>query len=128
MAYSVKLKNQMGTEVIYNSIEKVTIPLSAGTGDATFVARYYVTKTDSPNITYIGGGAAANSVDYVCHISTEGTGKKVPDTITVKIGGTVATIGTHYTYTKHSDTEATVFIVGSQITGYIVIEAVAVSA
>ena len=127
MAYSVKLKNQMGTEVTYSSIEKVTIPLSAGTGDATFVAKYFVTKTPSPGITYIGGGSVANSVDYMCRISTGTTGKKVPTSITVKVGGTLLAGGTHYTYTRLSDTEASVGILGASITGDIVIEAVAVS-
>lgn len=128
MPYTVKLKNQIGTEVIYNSIERVTIPLSNGTGDATFVAKYYVTKVESPNITYIGGGSAANSIDYTCRISTGSTGKKVPDDIIVKVENTQLVKERQYSYTKHSDTEATLFIPGAYITGYLKIEAVAVSA
>ena len=126
MAYSVKLKNQMGTEVTYSSIEKVTIPLSAGTGDATFVAKYYVTKVESPNITYTGGGSTANSIDYTCRISTGATGKKVPDDVSVKVDNTQLVKDRQYTYTKHSDTEATLFVPGTYITGYLKIEAVAV--
>ena len=127
MARTVKLKNQAGLEVTYSNIEQVTIPLASGNGNATFVAEYHVSKVASTYITYIGGGYAANTVDYMCRISTGTTGKKVPDSVTLKIGESVATSGTHYTYTKLSDSEAVVSVLGAHITGDIVIEAVAVT-
>lgn len=126
MAYTVKLKNQTGTEVIYSSVEQVALPLSSGAGNATFLASYAVSKTASAYITYDGGDMAAHDVDYMCRISTGSTGKTVPTSISVNIGGSVATAGTAYTYTKLSDTEAVVKVKGSYITGAITITAVAV--
>ncbi len=123
MAYSVKLKNQTGTEVPYGSIEQVAIPLSSGSGNVTFLAAYTVSKTAVANITYDGGDTAANSVDYMCRISTGSTGKTVPTSISVSIGGSVATAGTAYTYTKLSSTEAIVKVKGSYITGAVTISA-----
>ena len=126
MAYNVKLKNQTGTEVNYEAIEQVTIPLSSGMGNATFVARYDVTKVASAYITYYGGDTAGNGVDYTCCISTGGTGKNVPDSITLTIGGKDATANVAYVYTKVSNTEAVVKVNGSYITGAIGLTAVAV--
>lgn len=119
MAYNVKLKNQIGTEVNYASVEQVNIPLSSGTGEATFLAKYKVTKTAKANITYNGGDTAAYGVDYMCRI----TGSAVADSITVSVGGTVATVNTAYTYEKVSDTEAYVIVKGAYVTGDLVITA-----
>ena len=126
MPYTVKLKNQSGEEVNYSSIEQVSIPLASGTGNAYFMARYAVSKTASANITYNGGDYAANSVDYVCRISTGSTGKHVPASVTVKIGGNAAA-NNAYAYTKITDTEAVVKVIGSYITGDINITANAVT-
>ena len=126
MGYPVKLKNKVGTEVNYTAIEQVTIPLVSGNGNATFVARYNVTRYTSANITYIGGDSATNGTDYTCLISTDGTGKHAPDSIRVKVGGNEITEGGAYEYHKLSDTEALVKINGSYITGDVEIEAVAV--
>ena len=128
MAYTVKLKNQAGIEVNYSDIENVTIPLASGSGNATFMARYGVTKYASANITYDGGEYAANGVDYMCRISTGSTGKHVPDSIIVKIGGTEATANLAYVYTKLTNIESVVRINGSYITGEIEIEAYAKTA
>lgn len=127
MGYSVKLKNKVGTEVNYGEIEQVTIPLASGKGNVTFAARYGVTRYTSANITYVGGDTATNSVDYMCLISTGSTGKHVPNSIVVKVGGNVVAVDSAYTYTKLSDTEAIVKVNGSNITGDIEIEAVAVT-
>lgn len=133
MAYTVKLKNQNGEEVNYNSIEQVSIPHASGTENVLFVATYDVTKIASLNITYDGGDKdanvkAANGVDYMCRISTGNTGKNVPDSITVNIGDSKATANEAYVYTKVSDTEAIVRVKGSYITGDITISAEAESA
>ena len=119
MAYNIKLKNQIGTEVNYASVEQVNIPLSSGTGEATFLAKYKVTKTAKANITYIGGDAAAYGVDYMCRI----TGSAVADSVTVSVGGATAAQNTAYTYVKVSDTEAYVVVNGSFVTGDLVITA-----
>ncbi len=116
MPYTVKLKNQSGEEVNYSSVEQVAVPLASGTGNAYFTARYAVVNTVSANITYYGGDYAANGVDYMCRISTGSTGKNVPASITVKIGGAVAA-NDAYVYTKISSTEAVVLVNGSHITG-----------
>ena len=125
MAYTVKLKNQAGTEVKYSGIEQLSLPLASGNGTAPFMARYSVTKYASASITYDGGDYASNSVDYMCRISTGSTGKVVPASITVKIDGDVATANVEYVYTKLSNTDAIVKVNGSHITGTIEIEAVA---
>ena len=122
MPYTVKLKNQSGEEVNYSSVEQVAVPLASGTGNAYFMARYAVVKAVSANITYYGGDYAANGVDYMCHISTGTTGKNVPASITVKIGG-VAAANDAYVYTQISSTEAVVKVNGSYITGDINIAA-----
>lgn len=127
MAYTVKLKNQAGIDVNYSDVETVTIPLASGNGNAAFFARYGVTKNAAVSITYDGGDYAANGVDYLCVISTGSTGKKVPNSIEVKIGGNIATENLAYTYSKLTDTIATVKVVGQYITGDIVLTAVAVS-
>lgn len=127
MGYTVKLKNKVGTEVNYSSIEQVNLPLASGGGNATFMARYNVTKYASANISYVGGDSATNSTDYVCLLSTASTGKHVPDGIKLKIGNSEVVEGVTYVYTKLSDTEAIVKINGSYITGDIEIEAVAVT-
>ena len=125
MGYTVKLKNKVGTEVNYSEIEQVTVPLASGIGNATFVARYNVTRYTSANITYDGGDTATNSVDYMCRITTGATGNHVPDKITVKVGGKEATESVAYVYTKLSNTDAVVKVNGSYISGDIEIEAVA---
>jgi hypothetical protein len=122
MPYTVKLKNQSGEEVNYSSVEQVAVPLASGTGNAYFMARYAVTKAVSANITYYGGDYAANGVDYMCRISTGSTGKNVPESVTVKIGG-AAVANDAYVYTKISSTEAVVKVNGSYITGDINIAA-----
>jgi hypothetical protein len=127
MPYTVKLKNQAGIEVNYSDIENVTIPLASGSGNATFMARYGVTKYASSNLTYDGGEYTANGVDYMCRMSTGSTGKYVPDSIKVKIGGTEAVAGLAYVYTKLTNLEAIVKVNGSYITGAIEIEAMAVT-
>ena len=126
MPYTVKLKNQSGEEVNYSSIEQVAIPLASGTDNAYFMARYTVEKVVSANVTYDGGNNAANGVDYMCRISTGTSGKHLPSALTVKIGGTLASVGVAYDYTKISNTEATVKVKGEYITGdlYILAEAV----
>ena len=126
MSYTVKLKNQTGTEVNYSAIEQVAIPLANGTGNATFVAKYGVTKYASAYITYDGGDTAGNGVDYMCRISTGSTGKNVPDSVTLTIDGNNATANVGYVYTKVSNTEAIVKVNGSYITGAIGLTAVAV--
>ena len=127
MSYTVKLKNQTGTEVNYSAIEQVTIPLANGTGNATFVARYGVTKLIAAYITYDGGDYASNGVDYMCRISTGSTGKHVPNSIKVTIDNKDATASVAYVYTKLSDTEAVVKVNGSYITGAVGITAEAVT-
>jgi hypothetical protein len=128
MAYSVKLKNQEGTEINYSNVEQVSIPLASGNGDATFMARYDVGKYVSTNIDYDGGKHACNGVDYLCRIFITGTtARNVPDSITVRIGSTEATANVAYVYTKLTDTQAVVKIHGACITGAIEIEAVAVT-
>ena len=126
MPYTIKLKNQSGEEVNYSSIEQLAVPLASGTDNAFFMARYGVTKPVSVNVTYYGGDYAANGVDYMCRISTGSTGMYVPSTVTVKIGGEVASVGTGYDYVKISDTEAIVKVNGAYITGdiYLLAEAV----
>ena len=117
MSYSVKLKDQTGSEITYNSVEQVALPKSSGNGNAHFVAQYTVTKSVA-RVSYIAGGnMAANSVDYMCHL----TGN-VPEAVTVTIGGNVMTAD-DYTYNKVGDTNAIVHIIGSSITGDIVITA-----
>lgn len=127
MAYTVKLKNQAGIDVNYSDVETVTIPLASGSGNAAFFARYGVTKNAAVSITYSGGDYAANNVDYLCVISTGSTGKKVPGSITVKIGDKDATLNVAYTYSVLTDTIAVVKVVGQYITGDIVLTAVAAS-
>ena len=126
MGHAVKLKNKVGIEVNYSAIEQVNIPLTSGKGNATFVARYNVTRYASANITYVGGDSASNGTDYTCLISTNSTDKHAPDSIIVKVGGNEISAGSAYEYMKLSDTEALVKINGSYITGDIEIEAVAV--
>lgn len=125
MPYTIKLKNQTGTEVTYNSVEQVAIPLASGSGNATFMARYDVTKETSTNITYYGGSKAAHGIDYLCRISSGSSGKVVADSISVSIGGSVATVGKAYEYTKLSNSEAIVKINGTYITGAVSIKATA---
>lgn len=125
MAYTVKLKNQSGTEVTYSAVEQVAIPLSTGNGNAYFMAKYDVSKIASSNITYEGGEASAHGVDYICRISVGSTLYKVPNNISITIGGSVATENVAYTYTRLSDSEAFVSINGSSITGDIAITAIA---
>ena len=125
MAYTIKLKNQSGTEVTYNAVEQVAIPLSAGNGNAFFMARYGVSKTSSSNIAYEGGATAAHGVDYICRISRGSTSYKVPTNVSITIGGNVATANVAYTYTRISDAEAFVKINGTHITGDISITATA---
>ena len=125
MPYTVKLKDQTGTEVTYSAIEQVSIPLASGSGNATFTARYSVAKTASANITYDGGDYASNGVDCLCRISTGSTGKGVPSSITVKINNKEVKAGEAYVYTKVSTSEAFVKVLGSYITGDVVIQAVA---
>jgi hypothetical protein len=129
MAYTVKLKNQAGIDVNYSDVETVTIPFASGSGNAVFSARYGVTKNAAARIAYNGGDHAANGVDYICVISTNVEGYKVPDStgITVKIGGKDATVNLAWTYSKLSDTIAVVKVVGQYITGDIALTAVAVS-
>lgn len=127
MPYTVKLKNQTGAEIPYSFIEQLAVPLASGAGNAVFVARYEVTKTLSTNITYEGGDFAAHGIDYMCRISTGSTGKNVPASILVTVGGNEINVGTGYTYTKLSDTEAFVKINGESITGNVTIVAVAVA-
>ena len=127
MPYNVKLKNQAGEEIVYSGIEQLAIPREMGTENAFFMARYNVTKPASANITYYGGDTAANSVDYMCRISTGATGKHVPTSISVKIDGKEATANVAYVYTKISNTEATVKVNGAYITGAITILAEAVT-
>ena len=118
MAYTVKLKNQTGSEVIYSAIETLAVPMSSGVGDAYFIARYNVEHTASASVEYDGGKYAAHGVDYVCRISASiGT---IPTSITVTIGGTAKTCDVDYTY---SQAEGLVIIKGSCITGDIVITA-----
>lgn len=125
MAYSVKLKNQSGTDVNYNAIEQVTIPLASGTGYAIFTARYGVSKTISRGISYVGGDTASNGVDYMCRITATG-GAKVPNDVTIKIGDVEVEEALVYSYTKLTDTEAIVKINGTYITGLVTITAEAV--
>ena len=125
MAYTVKLKNQSGTEVTYSAVEQVAIPLSTGNGNAYFMARYDVSKTSSSNITYEGGTVAAHGVDYICRISCSSSSYKVPTSVSVTIGGTVATENVAYTYTRISNAKAFVRINGTYVTGDIVITAIA---
>ena len=128
MAYNVKLKNQLGTEVTYSSIETVAVPLASGTGSANFAAQYSVNKNDGTNIAYDGGTSAAYGVDYMCriYIPSGVTGYKLPESITIKIDSATATAGVGYTYTKLSNTESYVKILGNKITGNITMVASAV--
>ena len=128
MAYTVKLKDQTGTEVAYSAIEQVSIPLASGSGNATFTARYEVMKAASANITYDGGDYASNGVDYICSISTGNTGKSVPDSITVRVNGQEIPTVEAYIYTKLSNSEAYVKIFGAYITGDITIAVAALTA
>lgn len=127
MPYTVKLKNQAGVDVNYSDVETVTIPLASGSGNAAFMARYGVTKLAAASITYNGGDYAANGVDYICLITTGTTGKRVPDSVTINIGGKVATVGLAYTYAKLTDTHAVIKVAGDYVTGNIEITAVAVT-
>ena len=124
MSYTVKLKDQTGTEVTYSAIEQVTIPLASGSGNATFTAQYNVSKVSVANVEYDGGGYAANGADYLCRISTGSSGKSLADSITVKVSGNELTKSEGYEYTKLSSSEAFVKIIGSYITGNIEIRAV----
>lgn len=126
MPYTVKLKDQTGTEITYSAIEQVSVPLASGSGNATFSARYNVVKVAASNITYDGGNYATHDTDYLCRISTGSTGKSVPSSISVKADGKELVSGEGYVYTKLSSSEAYVKIVGSYITGNIEIGAVAV--
>ena len=119
MSYTVKLKDQTGSEVTYNSIEQVAIPKASGNGNAHFVAQYSVTKTVLSGITYVGGDSAAHGVDYMCYI----TATAVPDAITVTIAGNALAVGSDYAYTKLNDGTAIINIYGSKITGDITITA-----
>lgn len=125
MPYTVKLKNQSGEEVNYSEIEQLAIPLASGTDNAFFMARYNVTKANSPYINYDGGNYAANKVDYLCRVSS-GSGKHVPTNVTVKINGQTAANGNAYVYTRLTDTEAIIKLNGTHIIGdvYILAEAV----
>lgn len=129
MSYSVKLKNQSGTEVAYTAIEQVTIPLASGTGYATFTARYGVTfshERGEGKLAYSGGEYASNGVDYMCRIYLpEGTAASVQGGIgegegTVLIGG-VEPSPDAYEYTQIASTEAVLKIKGEYITGDIVL-------
>ena len=124
MSYTVKLKDQTGTEVTYSAIEQVTIPLASGGGNAIFTAQYNVSKIAATNIEYDGGAYASHDVDYLCRISTGSSGKSLADSITVKVSGNELAKGEGYEYTKLSSSEAFVKIVGSYITGNIEIRAV----
>ena len=129
MAYTVKLKNQAGIDVNYSDVETVTIPLASGSGNAAFFARYGVTKNAAARIEYNGGDHAANGVDYLCVISTNTDGWKVPEStdITVKIGDKDAEVNLAWTYYRLTDTIAVVRIAGQYITGDISLTAVAVT-
>ena len=129
MAYSVKLKNQSGTDVTYGAIEQVTIPLSTGTGNALFTARYNVTKNDGSlekMISYSGGDYASNGVDYMCRISIP---EDAPASVQGGIGegeGTVLIGGVEpspdaYEYKQITNSEAILKIKGEYITGDIVL-------
>lgn len=127
MAYTVKLKNQAGIDMKYSDVENVTIPLASGSENAIFTARYNVVKPIAAYITYDGGDYASNGVDYMCRISTGDTGKNVPNQVLVTIGGEMVSVGSVYTYTKLTATEAFVKVNGSHITGDIRIVAEAVT-
>jgi hypothetical protein len=122
MPYTVKLKNQIGTEVFYQSIEQVSIPLSSGAGNATFLAKYTASMTGK-NSTFTGGATAAYGVDYICHINTLPASKYVPTSVTVKIAGNTAIAGTDYEYTKNGSVYGLIKIFGASITGNIEITA-----
>ena len=129
MAYSVKLKNQSGTDVTYGAIEQVTIPLSTGTGNALFTARYKVTmnyERGEGKLAYSGGEYASNGVDYMCRIYLpDNAAASVQGGIgegegTVLIGG-VEPSPEAYEYTQIASKEAVLKIKGEYITGDIVL-------
>ena len=84
MPYSVKLKDQTGTENVYNSVEQVSLPQSSGTTNAEFMAKYNVNASGNLGETYYGGNTAAHGVDYVCCIYSPDAPLDVKS---VKIGG-----------------------------------------
>ena len=119
---NIKIKNQSAAEIAYAGIGILTVPLSSGAGNATFLARYEVHKNASTYINIDGCDYAARLIDYMCHISAN-NGKKVPDSVMVTIDGTSTT---DYTYTKISDTSAILKIHGEKVKGDITITASAV--
>lgn len=119
MPYTVKLKNQIGSEVNYGSIERIAVPLASGTGNAYFMARYDVKHVAVSNITYSGGEYAAHAVDYACRITSTGA---LPNAVTVTIGGETQQKDVGYTYSKEP-TCGHIVIKGAYITGNIVITA-----
>lgn len=121
MPYSVKLKDQTGTEIIYNSVERVALPQASGSNNAEFMAKYSVTKSPNDGITYHGGDSAAHGVDYLCYIESTST---LSSTATVVIDSVQATAGTDYLYKVSADSKsAFIQIYGANITGKITITA-----
>lgn len=87
MPYSVKLKDQTGTEIIYNSVEQVSLPQASGTANAEFMAKYKAKAEGNTGEIYYGGDTAAHGVDYVCCLSHPST---PIDLKSLKIGGVEA--------------------------------------
>ena len=119
MPYSVKLKDQTGTEIIYTSVEQVSLPQVSGTTPAEFMAKYSVTKSPVDGITYKGGDTTAHGVDYLCYITSTGS---LATSVTVYIADVKVNVGDGYTYTVNGNS-ALLYINGNKITGNILINA-----
>lgn len=85
----------------------------------------YNVKFDLSNATVSGADTATAGTDYSTNITAE-DGYELPDQIEIRIGDSQTALdSSKYTYTKSSETEATLVIKAEAITGYITLTVVA---
>jgi hypothetical protein len=118
MSYSIKLKNQTGTETPYNEIEEIVVPLTSGSGNATFAARYNVLLPNVNGVSCVGGETACYGCDYTAAVSIDETAV-LPEAVTVAIVGKALVQGEDYEYERISNSHAIVRVYGKSITGVV---------
>lgn len=98
-------------------VEEVTVRFGTMMGDATAGSMPYKAVGIVQNLTNCTSNYGDKLISKDANLSivyTAASGKTLPDSITVKIGGTAATASTDYTWTKASGTLA---IAKAKITG-----------